>query len=552
MRRGWWIFPLALLLGCAPAASNLRGSSKPGEAAPETFLAPPKGVDTYTTVPASSAVRGGPEAQRLDRTLIEVARARGIELSGDGRLADLATFVALSIDPTGKPPASAAIDAYAHRLGLIEPVPLYMIFGQDKEDAWAPTLQEMLRGAPRNTAYNRYGIVILPRFGQRIAAIVMSAACADIEPIARRVREGGALSLHGRLRSRYQHPQVEITLPDGSVKHVADQTGTDFDFTVPIGARGVHRIEILADGPFGIEVLANFPVFAGVDEPPIPRVYDAEGTSVGELGDSSLVAARLLGLLNNARKLAGVPPLEEKPELAEVAEAHSRDMVDSGFFGHLSPQNGDPAARVRKRGLGFVLIAENVGRGSTAEEVNTMLLDSPGHRANALNSDLTHVGIGVAIDKRGGHPHIVATEEFGGVAKTIDPRTAPDELVKLINARRSTSGFPQLEVDPLLTQAAQKGATVFFDEPALSQQEVVEGVNNRLARPAGGRGSSIGRRMRTAQSFLIPVIAVAHATNIEQAFDPAARYIGVGITQGNRPETGPNTIAVLLVLGWPR
>ena len=155
--------------------------------------------------------------------------------------------------------------------------------------------------------------------------------------------------------------------------------------------------------------------------------------------------------------------LESHRELAEVAEAHSRDMTDAGFFGHLSPTNGDPAARVHKRGLGFVLIAENVGRGSTAEEVNAMLLDSPGHRANALDPNLTLVGIGVVVDRRQGQVQVVATEEFE--SRQIDryPR-APKIVVDLVNGRRAASGAVKLVVDPTLTDSAQKGAELFLNQ----------------------------------------------------------------------------------------
>src|SRR5262249_7807710 len=157
--------------------------------------------------------------------------------------------------------------------------------------------------------------------------------------------------------------------------------------------------------------------------------------------------------------------------LAEVAELHSRDMVQSGFFGHDSPTFGDPATRVHRKGLAFVVIAENVGRGSTAEEVNTMLLDSPGHRANALDPNLTHVGIGVVLDTRQGNAEIVATEDFGGVARSIDVGAAPDEVLRAINAERSKAGAGALVVDPLLVKAAARGAARFFAEPAPTQQQ---------------------------------------------------------------------------------
>jgi hypothetical protein len=48
------------------------------------------------------------------------------------------------------------------------------------------------------------------------------------------------------------------------------------------------------------------------------------------------------------------------------------------------------------------------------------------------------------------------------------------------------------------------------------------------------------------------VISLEHATKIEQLFDPSALYVGIGVARGTRPETGPDTIGVLVVLGWPR
>jgi uncharacterized protein YkwD len=550
MTRALSLLTVFLLLGCASAGSSGRASSGPYGAGhgqgPNAA-----GAAAYTTRPTPGAVRGGPDAERIEQALREVARGRGMDLVGDGRLAEFATFIAAAIDPTGSPPAFAAIDAYSRHLGLVEPVPLFTVFGQVKEAGAPETLEQMLRGAPKSIGYNRYGIVVVPRFAQRLAVVVLSAAGLEMDPVARSTPPGTMLPLRGKLRDGYKHPQLEITLPNGSVRHVAEAPGADFGFAAPIAERGVHRVEILAEGPYGLEVLANFPVFAGVDEPPVVIAPPARAVAEQPTNETA-VAAKLLALLNDARKAANVPPLTEHTGLAEVARAHSDDMVGAGFFGHVSPVNGDPVARVRRKGLGFVTIAENVGRGSTAEEVNTMLLDSPGHRANALDANLTHVGIGVVIDQRGGHSQIVATEEFGGVSKPIDVATAPDDLLRLVNARRSSAGAAKLEVDPVLTEAARAGVALYFREPFQSQQQIVQKVNDDIVRPVDGRGSPVARRMRTARSFLLPVIALDHATKIEQLFDPRARFIGIGVAQGMRPETGPGTTGVLVVIGWPR
>src|SRR5450432_714529 len=122
MARGWWLFLVALVSSCSPGVG-------PGAASPSGAQLVQKGADAYTTSPTSNAVRGGALAERLDAAVAYVAGARGMRLTGDGRLADLASFVASNIDADGRPPASGVLDSYGHHVGLIEPVPLLMIFG---------------------------------------------------------------------------------------------------------------------------------------------------------------------------------------------------------------------------------------------------------------------------------------------------------------------------------------------------------------------------------------------------------------------------------------
>jgi uncharacterized protein YkwD len=510
----------------------------------------PPGAGKYESKPLAAPALGGGEAADVERALVDVAKTKGIELSGDGRLAQLGSFILAAFMANGRPPGSASIDTCAHHLGLIEPVPLFMIFGRDKNGAWSGALQDMLTGVPHGSSYNRYGVATSNPKGELLAVAVLSSASVDIDPVARHAKQGGAIELRGKLRERYRDAVVEVTRPDGTVAHVGEASGAGFDVAVPFPAKGVHRVEILARGPYGAEVLANFPIFAGVPEPSVvSEAVLADEPSPPR--DAKAAESRLLVLLNEARGAAGVPALAAHPGLTEVAELHSRDMVDSGFFGHDSPTFGDPSARVHRKGLAFVVIAENVGRGSTAEEVNAMLLDSPGHRANALDPNLTHVGIGVVLDSRQGSAEIVATEDFGGVARSIDVAAAPAAVLRTINAERVRAGAAELVVDPLLTKAATRGAARFFGELAPTQQQVVSSVNDELVRPVNG-SSPIGKRMRAAQSFLFAVISLDRTPKMERMVDPTARYVGIGVAQGSRPDTGPSTIAVVVVLGWPR
>jgi uncharacterized protein YkwD len=538
----------ALLMGCA-ASPAPTPPAKAGSAPALLKLNLPAGVPLYDSRAAPGAAVGG-DAQEVERALLEIAKSSNAQLEGDGRLARLGEFILSVYETHGRPPSSSSVDACARHLGLTEPVPLYMIFGRERDGSWATALDAMVRDLPHSLKYNRYGVAVVPHAGQPLAVSVLSNSSAEIDPIARQTEPGAATTLRGSLRDPYRNALVEVTRPDGNVDHIGEASGTSFRFAVSLKAKGIHRVEILAQGPYGAEVLANFPIYAGVREP--TAVSEAQTVESGkEASDAHVVEVTLLALLNQARKEAGVPPLASHAGLAEVATLHSRDMVESGFFGHDSPVNGDPATRVHRKGWAFALIAENVGRGSTAQEVNAMLLDSPGHRANALDPTLTHVGIGVVVDTRQGRSEIVATEDFGGVARAIDVNTAPAEVVNIINGRRAAAGAKPLAVDQLLAGAASRGAGQFFAKPTLTQQDVVSWVNGELVDPVQG-ASPIGKRMRAAQSFLVPLISMDRLPDLEPTVDPAARYIGVGVAQGPRPDTGPNTIAVVIVVGWPR
>ena len=72
-------------------------------------------------------------------------------------------------------------------------------------------------------------------------------------------------------------------------------------------------------------------------------------------------------------------------QLTAIARAHTHDMVDHDFVGHVSPRTGGPVDRVHRAGLTPTFVSENVGRGYTAEEAEQGFMSSPGHRANIVD-----------------------------------------------------------------------------------------------------------------------------------------------------------------------
>ncbi len=139
--------------------------------------------------------------------------------------------------------------------------------------------------------------------------------------------------------------------------------------------------------------------------------------------------AYMVGRINDERRLLDLPLLVKDPLLAAVARAHSSEMRYMGYFEHESPT---PALRTisdRYRlayGQEPRYLAENIsyrtcrGWGATADLVEKMirqqlnkplratvqdvershdgLMHSPGHRANILDAEPTHVGVGLIYE----------------------------------------------------------------------------------------------------------------------------------------------------------
>jgi uncharacterized protein YkwD len=117
----------------------------------------------------------------------------------------------------------------------------------------------------------------------------------------------------------------------------------------------------------------------------------------------------LLSKTNAARAENGLPPLQADETLALAARHHALEMVTLNYFSHQSPtsENATPPQRVARAGSPFISVGENIAKMppmqlvSLAGETVDGWMNSPGHRANILQTSYTHVGYGTAQDSQG-------------------------------------------------------------------------------------------------------------------------------------------------------
>lgn len=124
-----------------------------------------------------------------------------------------------------------------------------------------------------------------------------------------------------------------------------------------------------------------------------------EETEQPEEPEMSIAAweEEVFDLVNDIRAEHGLPAYKDDDTLADVARAHSQDMIDRSFFDHTNPDGELPWDRVSDAGIRWYAVAENIAAGqSTPEAVVEAWMNSPGHRANILG-DCKYLGVGLAF-----------------------------------------------------------------------------------------------------------------------------------------------------------
>ncbi|MEE4590390.1 CAP domain-containing protein [Streptomyces sp. DSM 41524] len=239
---------------------------------------------------------------------------------------------------------------------------------------------------------------------------------------AARVRAGAAaVALDGRLtaaaeahaRAMAAHGTLALESPDGTslfhriaahgyrpltiAEHIVSGPRTPREF-VDYCLEGAER-----RGPFHDPAVVHL----GIGRADGPTTGDVYWTAVWArpfTPDGLLrLASEVIALTNAERAAARLAPLAPDPRLTAAAQAHSDDMVARDFYSHTGPEGHQPWDRARAAGATHRGIGENIACGQRSpEEVVRGWMNSPGHRANILKPDFTHIGVGHATGSRAG------------------------------------------------------------------------------------------------------------------------------------------------------
>lgn len=177
----------------------------------------------------------------------------------------------------------------------------------------------------------------------------------------------------------------------------------------------------------------------------------------GEVEPSQTTNIKALGIVsatNKERKANGKKELTVNTKLTKSAQYKAEDMLTRQYFDHVGPNNETISVIISKEGYEYIIIGENLAMGgfTSAEEIVTAWMNSPGHRANILNERYTEIGIGIAVGTYKGKRVLMAVQHFGlpkSTCPAIDEslKTQSTELQKELQTLETTINTLKKKID---------------------------------------------------------------------------------------------------------
>ncbi|WP_187441969.1 cell wall-binding repeat-containing protein [Sutcliffiella horikoshii] len=143
--------------------------------------------------------------------------------------------------------------------------------------------------------------------------------------------------------------------------------------------------------------LHNFQVLGGrsaVNDQALNLLFKAS-KGIYHTSDLSEYERKVIELVNVEREKHGVNLLSTHVQLSLVAREKSLDMKANDYFNHTSPVYGTPFEMMDFFNIEYTSASENIARGhQSPEQVVSAWMNSAGHKANILDPNMTHIGVG--------------------------------------------------------------------------------------------------------------------------------------------------------------
>lgn len=244
-------------------------------------------------------------------------------------------------------------------------------------------------------------------------------------------------------------PASQSVVEDRQVQEESEKTQGTGDEKTVVGEK-LPAISKLPEAPSPKTSIETSP-------PPPLKAPPKEESQVSLLTHSGIILET-----NSRRQQGGVGLLFESATLNSTASRKANDMCTNQYFAHNSPSGIRVKDLADEVGYDFILIGENLALGDFTDdqELVQAWMNSPGHRANILNSRFTEIGIGVTRCVFEGRLTWLTVQHFGlpssvcpspetALKQEIDSNRATlEDLRKVLEIKRAELELPGAEKSP--------------------------------------------------------------------------------------------------------
>lgn len=206
----------------------------------------------------------------------------------------------------------------------------------------------------------------------------------------------------------------------------------------------------------------------------------------------TLNSEQIIYWTNKYRADNNLNPLTQNSLLIQAAQKKVDDMFLKQYFEHVSPDGVKPSDLVLSVGYQYKVTGENLALGDFKDEKDLVdaWMNSPGHRANILNSDYTEIGVATGLSNyQDWGKTWMAVQEFG---KPLPKCDKPDEnTLNNINTKKAEYESLVSQVNSLNSQTNAK---------IQQGNEVAQTSGNAAASPYWTEAESLKNQAKTLET----------------------------------------------------
>lgn len=536
--------PALLLAGCAGMQVNrpAPGVIAQGAFTPQRPAAAVWGNDPLRTCPVGGAFK------LLTARLAELQKSGAMPaVFADGRLCGAAEAWLGWDQPN---PPESVYGFVAAWFGLPTPQTRMLLDSVETEDDAEifERLVDPIVAFAKSAAVPRIGLATLRKpappvrggmevKGSTKVVLLMQDGVVDVDSLPRALPVGGQATLSGRFPGALENPKLLICDSEGKLLLPTATPGKEFRADLKCGPKpGRIQVEIRGEVKGAPTIAGSFPVACGT---PLPASVAVPVPSPAA-PDLPAQERRLFEQVNAERAALGLFALVWHEELAKLARTLSEEEREQLARGaHLSVS---PTEQLKKADIQTPLaLFNNPAVARSFDEAVVQYANNPVLRCNALSTETTHAGVGVATSASAdGSPLALVTELFIKVLPPVDPVALRAQLKAAVLAKRNASPATKTALDAPLDEVAQKYAEAL----AASAGALDNAGSNAIISPLYKGYKNID------------IIGGAKNDPLTFADEPSmmgkGEVLGLGVAQGNHPVLGKNAVYSVALLAIKR